>query len=615
MSRRKFLGYSAGIGGASAAVAAISAIPIARKPFYSSKHPEVPENDIKLPRNGAKVLILGGGLAGLELGVELTSRGFQVEILEKSGTPGGKVKSWRDKTFGPNHLAIKNDPGFRGFVREHGTHAIWGFYKNLREFMGRYKYELFDPPSDHTIYHWMDRNGASSTIPQPKLPAPYDQAEVFFNFANLNHFGKGEGRQLLASLAKLFTFDYQDPKQREYLDRISITDYCKKAGLPDSITKKIYSSLAGMAFFAPENKLSMLSLAHLAELTGGSAKDMMTVNLFMNPPGETFIQPMVDYIEKHGGVVRYNTEVIRLYREGEKIKSVHTEQLATSRVRRCKICGELIFGDAHFDHCPFCNAQGEMLKDLSDGEKAQRMYTADYFVLAMDVPGLKKFIWRNEDILSRYSYFEKVRELHATEATIVNFWFNGRGYWENSIMSSGRSSIMFFPTGFDILGFTLSGTVPLLNKNGTMETYFREYNDLDVSIIETQIANTDLIQSWSPEQIADKCYSELKMLIKDLPPYESFYVNRWHHYTQYYPGDEALRPEIQSPIENLLVIGDMVFVNHPSIFMERTNVAAKMATNILLDKIGESKGRITILKSGTPSRLVSAMRAVNSIYI
>jgi uncharacterized protein with NAD-binding domain and iron-sulfur cluster len=80
-------------------------------------------------------------------------------------------------------------------------------------------------------------------------------------------------------------------------------------------------------------------------------------------------------------------------------------------------------------------------------------------------------------------------------------------------------------------------------------------------------------------------------------------------------GDEKKRPPIQSPFENLLFIGDMVFVPHPAVFMEKTNVTAKWAVNLLLDKIGQAEGRIEILPSGTPTPWIPLLQSVSSVFV
>ena len=43
-----------------------------------------------------KIIIIGGGLAGLNCAVELLDRGADVTVLEGTSIHGGKAASWRD---------------------------------------------------------------------------------------------------------------------------------------------------------------------------------------------------------------------------------------------------------------------------------------------------------------------------------------------------------------------------------------------------------------------------------------------------------------------------------------------------------------------------------------
>ena len=41
----------------------------------------------------SRVVVLGGGIAGLSAAHELAERGFEVVIAERTGVPGGKARS------------------------------------------------------------------------------------------------------------------------------------------------------------------------------------------------------------------------------------------------------------------------------------------------------------------------------------------------------------------------------------------------------------------------------------------------------------------------------------------------------------------------------------------
>ena len=221
MSRRNFMAGVVGTVGLGA-----MAIPLSRDVLHMAKYPVVNANDKTLPAHGRRVCVIGAGLAGLQTAVELCSRGYSVTVLEKSGTAGGKAKSWRDKQFGPENHPVKNQSGFKGIPRDHGVHGIWGFYDNFLEFLGRHNWFLQEIPADYSMLTFIDKDGTTRFIPKPTLPPPYDRIEQaigFSNFADSNHRG-----QLLGELMKLMTFDYQDVTQRNYMDSISFEEYAVK---------------------------------------------------------------------------------------------------------------------------------------------------------------------------------------------------------------------------------------------------------------------------------------------------------------------------------------------------------------------------------------------------
>ncbi|CBL45427.1 Hypothetical protein HDN1F_18440 [gamma proteobacterium HdN1] len=617
-SRRGFMKGAALVTGGTIVGVGAAAVPLSGDKVLEMPYPDVPENAVTLPNNGKTVVIIGGGLAGLQAGVELSARGFRVTVLERSGTPGGKCKAWRDKKFGPEDDPAKREPGFPGYVREHGTHAVWGFYNNLREFMGRYGWRLMDMPKEGHMYNFVDKDGAVSHLTNSRMANPYDKAELLADAFKMGHLRPEERKDFIRLAIKLMTFDYADPKQREYMDSMTFAEYCQKLGIPDRITNTICNGLLEMAYFDKVQTASAVTLANIFQLIAGSGDDMK-INLYGHPVSETFLQPMVDYIRSHGGKVLYNIDVQGFEKEGDLIVRVITGEVPDElgNVRRCAVCGNLILdGQERDDECPFCGANIEMAQMLTPQERGKQIFEADFFVSAVDIPAAKQIVNQNISVLGDSPYFRNILDLKTQSVYVTTLWFDGKGFWEEHVKdeTGTRPGICFFATGFKYLGITINRSVRI-NFPDRKFTISPELADRDLTFIETQIADAQSVTGKSTQEIADLCHEELKSVIPNLPPYRDAYVNRWHHYNGYGVGIEAKRPPIQSPIDNLLFIGDMAFVAHPAVFMEKTNVTAKTATNILLDKCGITEGKIKILMSGTPSVAVDALKAVTSVYI
>jgi hypothetical protein len=76
----------------------------------------------------SKVIILGGGVAGMTAAHELAARGFAVVVYELRQVPGGKARSMD---------AIPGSGGRRALPGEHGFRFFPGFYTHVPDTMSR----------------------------------------------------------------------------------------------------------------------------------------------------------------------------------------------------------------------------------------------------------------------------------------------------------------------------------------------------------------------------------------------------------------------------------------------------------------------------------------------
>ncbi len=566
-------------------------------PEYKKTFPHIPENHIKLPKNGKKVVIVGAGLAGLQAGCELSVRGFEVILLEKTGLAGGKLKTWKDQNFAKKHL------GKKGYHREHGLHAIWGFYKNLREFIGRNNFKIKHLGVNDSFYYFVSNRGVESKITNVTWQPPFDR------FQMLNRGVYVPSREDLYTPAsnvfdtflvslKMWGFDFSNERDRLYLDSITFYDWARERGMSVEYIKHFFDALSEMGFFMTTKECSALAVVNFIKL--GCQPSDARVDLFQWPPNESFIEPMVKIIEENGGRVLYNEEVSSIERSKEgKVTALRTnEHLPRGKVRRCRICGNII-GPGEVDHCPFCGAHHSeiQLVDLPISS-----YEADFFVVAGDVPGTQKFISTSR-LGGEDPYFAKIQKLTTAHILCVNLLYENSQAWMKRFPEGETSAFDFMPTGFQNLGFTSNWSL----------IQIPELKEKNVDLIEVQVSNWKELIKKPYLEIAKIVHEELKTILPELPEFSEFYINHWDNYTGFRPGDEKNRPGIQSPIENLLFIGDWVFVDQHSVFMERTNVMAKSVTNLLLDKIGESKGKITILRSGTPDLATDLLKFVTTV--
>ena len=88
-----------------------------------------------------KVVILGGGVAGMSAAHELVERGFEVEVFERKAIPGGKARSIAatESSLGRSPFAAKSSgarpPRGKSLPGEHGFRFFPGFYRHVVDTM------------------------------------------------------------------------------------------------------------------------------------------------------------------------------------------------------------------------------------------------------------------------------------------------------------------------------------------------------------------------------------------------------------------------------------------------------------------------------------------------
>ncbi len=557
--------------------------------------PHIPENHVNLPKNGKSVLILGGGFGGMHAACELLDRGFDVTILEKSGMLGGKMKSWRDKTFG---IPPVDDPDWQGYPHDHGVHAVWGFYNNLREFMGRHGFDLWKGPGDLTMYNFLDRDGTMSTLPNLDGTALItdlrDRIDAVVDFGSLT---SEEKRSTVRALHKMISFNFESEKERLYLDSMSFPEYARALGVPERIIFRFFAPFAEMAMFDHLNNTSALYFLMLVHLVGGHADDL-DIDVFYHPPGETYVAPLEKYINDKGGKIIYDTPVTSINQKDGTIQSVtagepKVESPPGLQAFKCNVCGSVFFGAQMPSRCPVCGAASAMIKSLSGG--GVKDYRADYYVLAMETKGAKEVI--KASTLPRTPYFDNIHKLDSTSVYVVNLWYDD----DKPMRKLLPGQACFFSSNFRYLGITLDWAYARSDKG--YGPLCPDYQGKGISVIETQVANTQNIEDLTDDEIMNIVQGELEIAIPGLPKPLDYYLNRWDTYSPQRPGYEANRPTIESPIENFFIIGDWVRTNHLGVYMEKTNVSAKMATNLIMERIGQPQHKARVLPSGSPNLL------------
>jgi 15-cis-phytoene desaturase len=267
-----------------------------------------------------KVLIIGGGLAGLTAAKRLVDRGFQVRVLEKRPIFGGKVSAWKDE---------------EGDWIESGTHCFFGAYSVLYDLMkeiGTYHAVLW---KDHRLTYTLD-GGGSFTFDTWNLPSPLHLLPAivkngYFTFGEMAAFSKS-----LIPLA--LRKDKYPPTQ----DHLTFAEWAEERKFGHRLMDKMFRPMALALKFIPPEEISAKIILDVTE-TFYRIPDASRMGFLKGSPQEYLHQPLLDYSTARGVQFQNQSTVDELLFDGQRIRGVHMRN------------GEILDADYYLSALPIHN--------------------------------------------------------------------------------------------------------------------------------------------------------------------------------------------------------------------------------------------------------------------
>ncbi|CAK9087498.1 15-cis-phytoene desaturase [Durusdinium trenchii] len=230
------------------------------------------------------IVVIGGGLSGLACGKYLSDSGHKAVVLEARDVLGGKVSAWQDED---------------GDWIETGLHIFFGAYPNMMNLFAELGIEDRLQWKRHQMTFAMQEfPGEFTTFEFPGWPAPLNMAAaILLNQKMLSPLEKLQtGPPLLPMLVEGQRFiDAQD--------ECSVTDFCKKYGMPDRIIKEVFIPMAKALDFIDPDKLSMTVVLTAMNRFINETDGSQTAFLDGNQP-DRLCKPIVEHIHQRGGKVR-----------------------------------------------------------------------------------------------------------------------------------------------------------------------------------------------------------------------------------------------------------------------------------------------------------------------
>jgi uncharacterized protein with NAD-binding domain and iron-sulfur cluster len=287
-----------------------------------------------------KVVIVGGGVAGLSAAHELVERGFEVHVYERRPYFGGKAASYRVPQGGAAEPNEYDPPG------EHGFRFFPGWYRHLTDTMSRIPYHaprggrrtvLDNLVSVRTnLLASFDR--APIALPL-KVPGNIEQATMLSQFiAEFSRLGLSASEVALFFRKIVEFLAASDQKREELLDQKTWWDFleCDKEGRSLAY-QELVRATTRTSVAAKAEEVSAYTIGRLVVRT--LLDTMSTVDRVLNgPTNEVWIEPWVAYLKGRGVEFHANMDLkaIAFDADSREVKHLRIEVVSVSRLRRLR---------------------------------------------------------------------------------------------------------------------------------------------------------------------------------------------------------------------------------------------------------------------------------------
>jgi 15-cis-phytoene desaturase len=246
-------------------------------------------------RQKRKVVIVGGGLAGLSAAKMLLDSGFSVELLEGRDILGGKASSWQDSD---------------GDWIESGLHVFFGAYEEIFKLMC--ELNIYDNIlwKDHALTYTLE-HGERFAFRTANLPSPLHLLPAVFG---QKYFTLPQTLTLARAMPAMV---FGSEKYYQAQDTITYADWHLQHGISSKMLKKMFMPMAlALKFLPPEE----LSAKIVLDVTGIFLREDGASRMgFLNgSPQDKLIGPLAKAITNAGGQIRTGAKVRALLPKADR---------------------------------------------------------------------------------------------------------------------------------------------------------------------------------------------------------------------------------------------------------------------------------------------------------
>jgi hydroxysqualene dehydroxylase len=265
--------------------------------------PGTPPSDVAERRPLRRVVVLGGGLAGLTAACSLAAEGVSVTVLEARRRLGGATFSF-ERTVAGERVTVDN-----------GQHVVLRCYERYRALLDRLDTadRLRFQPRLRIPVITSDGHAAVLGRPGPPLELP-PPAHMALGIARYRLLGIRERVGALRAASALARLDPTDPD----VDARSFGDWLTQHGQGDRVRQALWNLITVAALnAAPEDASLALAAMVLRTAFVDGGRDGADIGVPLCPLDDLHVTPAERYVVARGGQVLTGATVRAVTRDGD----------------------------------------------------------------------------------------------------------------------------------------------------------------------------------------------------------------------------------------------------------------------------------------------------------
>jgi len=489
-------------------------------------HPSNASSPRTLPAGTVrKVLVVGGGLAGLSAAIELAERGYQVTVREAAPQLGGRL-STRDETLSVGKFRV-----------EHGLHMWFYQYYNFLDLLGKSRLDVLDKHFvDFKEVYYLFENYKPELL-KSEGPYPFNLLGIVLGSQNLNILSAAGSALALPDL-----IGYDHSTVNEKYDNITFADYARKK----LVNKDFYNIILEPAASVTLNDPNKVSAAEMLTFTNifflGHPKAFWR-RIPNTDHGTAVIDPMAAHIEKFGGVLETSSPVKGL---------VITDGRVTGCVGEAETYDQVVLA---------CDVPGA--KKILAGSQATDARSAQSM----------------RELKAGIDFMKVAPPYH-----ILRVWLDKPIRADRPFSQACIETPNFLPVHLiGIMSMIERECIDWAEATGGCVIEYHLYNTPEFAADPATGR-----KALTAEQIWEKITATAVRITPEIAGAKplAFSLGGYHNFTSYEVGQASSRLDALSPrgvgIENLAIAGDWIATSYPSALMERAVSTGRECANIIL---------------------------------